>query len=88
MNAQNQHILKKLHEAQEAVAHLIESGMTVTHISIDGPRPKISLHRPPRKNALPTAWKAIRPKATGGRECEMAACVNGCEVHWFEEDYR
>ncbi len=87
MNPQNEHILNKLHDAQVAVQRLINDGMTVTHINIEGPQPRINLLRGPRFNNMPICWKAIRPRKTGGRECEMAANVNGCEVRWIEENY-
>ncbi|WP_028468406.1 hypothetical protein [Neptunomonas japonica] len=86
MNAQNTHIVSKLQEAQVAVANLVDAGMTVTHISIEGRMPRINLQHPPRKN-MTVCWKAIRPRKAGGRECEMAALLNGCEVRWTEENY-
>ncbi len=87
LNKQNAHIVSKLHEAQAAVAHLVAAGMTVTHISIEGRTPRINLLHPPRTH-MQVCWKAIRPRKTGGRECEMAAFLNGCEVRWTEESYR
>lgn len=86
MNAQNTHIVSKLQEAQEAVAYLVDAGMTVTNISIEGCMPRISLQKKPRKN-MQVCWKVIRSSKTGGRECEMAALLNGCEVRWMEDNY-
>lgn len=88
MNVQNQHICQKLADAQVAVEALIEQGLTVTHIGIEGPAPRIQIMRgPKRKDDLPVCWKAIRPSKRGpGREVEMAASVNGCEVRWMEQE--
>lgn len=88
MNVQNEHICQKLAEAQEAVSALINQGLTVVHIGIEGPAPRIQLMRgPKREGAFPISWKAIRPSKRGpGREIEMAACVNGCEVRWMEQE--
>lgn len=86
MNAQNDHIMQKLADTQAAASALIEEGLTVTHIEIEGAHPRINLLLGPRKTeVLPVSWKAIRPTANG-REVEMAACVNGCEVRWMEKD--
>ncbi len=88
MNAQNSHITQKLAEAQAAVSALIEAGMTVVDINIEGRMPRINLLHGPRRidNSMPVCWKAIRPRANGnGRECEMGASFNGCEVRWKEE---
>lgn len=86
MNAQNDHIMQKLADTQAAANALIAQGLTVTHIEIQGANPRIDLLRGPKKEGdLPVSWKAIRPKASG-REIEMAACVNGCEVRWIEKD--
>ncbi len=87
MNPQNQHITQKLTEVQSAVTQLINQGMTVTHISIEGALPRINLLHGPRHKSLPISWKVIRPRRTGGRECEMAANMNGCEIRWTEENY-
>ncbi|SIS88300.1 hypothetical protein [Neptunomonas antarctica] len=87
LNKQNAHILSKLQETQTAVANLVKAGMTVTHISIEGCMPRINLQHAPRNTAMQVCWKAIRPRKTGGRECEMAAIVNGCEVRWTEENH-
>lgn len=88
MNVQNAHICQKLIDAQQAVDVLISQGLTVTHIGIEGPAPSIRLMRGPNRNGvLPVCWKAIRPSKRGpGREIEMAACVNGCEVRWMEQE--
>lgn len=88
MNAQNEHIMQKLAEAQQAVSELIAAGMTVTHINIEGARPRINVQTPRHNHDLPVSVKVIKPKPMGGRQCEMAACVGGCEIHWREEDYR
>ncbi|WP_420555212.1 hypothetical protein [Neptuniibacter marinus] len=86
MNTQNNHIMQKLADTQAAASALIAEGLTVTHIEIEGAHPRLHLLRGPRKTgALPVSWKAIRPTANG-REVEMAACVNGCEVRWMEKD--
>ncbi|WP_293266771.1 hypothetical protein [Neptunomonas sp.] len=87
MNAQNAHILSKLQETQEAVTSLVDAGMTVTNISIEGRVPRIDLQKKPRKK-MQVCWKVIRPGKGGGRECEMAALLNGCEVRWMEENYQ
>ncbi|WP_420554008.1 hypothetical protein [Neptuniibacter marinus] len=87
MNTQNNHIMQKLEETKAAASALIAEGLTVTHIEIEGAHPRLHLLRGPRKTgALPICWKAIRPSKRGsGRETEMAACVNGCEVRWIED---
>jgi hypothetical protein len=87
MNVQNAHIINKLQVAQDTIASLVNDGMTVANISIEGNVPRINLQHPPRKN-MRVCWKAIRPGKAGGRECEMAAILNGCEVRWTEENYR
>jgi hypothetical protein len=84
MNMQNTHILEKLTAAQEATKTLVQAGLTVTHIHVEGVFPRISiLSGPQRKNKLPISWKVIR-QTPKGREVEMAACVNGCEIRWLE----
>lgn len=84
LNAQNAHILNKLAEVQAAAQSLINEGLTVTHIEIEGAYPRINLLNGPRKqNSLPVSWKVIRPSASG-REAEVGACVNGSEVRWLE----
>lgn len=87
MTAQNCHILQKLEEAVSAVQVLSQRGLSVTHVEIDGPYPRINLLRAPAPNSLTVCWKAIRPKKHGsGREIEMAARVDGCEVRWMEQE--
>lgn len=84
MNTQNTHILEKLAAAQEATKTLIQAGLTVTHIHVEGVFPRISLlSAPKRKHQLPVSWKVIR-QTPKGREVEMAACVDGCEIRWLE----
>ena len=86
-NKQNAHILGKLKEAQAVVSALVTAGMTVANISVDGLIPRISLLHPPRKR-MNVCWKVIRPGKSGGRECEMSALMDGCEIRWTEENYR
>ena len=84
MNTQNMHILEKLAAAQAATKTLVNAGLTVTHIHVEGVFPRISLlNGPGRKHKLPVSWKVIRQTAKG-REIEMAACVNGCEIRWLQ----
>jgi len=84
MNPQNKHILQKLKDVSIATRDLINAGLTVTHIEVEGARPRIDLLSAPRyENRLPVSMKTIR-KVSIGHETEMTACINGCEIRWLE----
>lgn len=84
MNPQNTHILAKLKDASAAARELVNAGLTITHIEVEGVRPRINLLDAPRyHNRLPVSTTTIR-KTSSGQQTEMAACVNGCEIRWLE----
>ncbi len=84
MNEQNAHIVNRLKDATQAVRELVNAGLTVTHVEVEGPQPRINLLTAPKhEDRLPISTKTFR-KGSRGYEIEMAAYVNGCEVRWLE----
>ncbi len=84
MNPQNAHILEKLKDVSNAARDLVNAGLTITHIEVEGARPRINLLSAPKyHNRLPVSMTTIR-KVSTGHQTEMAACVNGCEIRWLE----
>jgi hypothetical protein len=90
MNVQNEHIAKQMADAQQAVALLIEQGMTVTKVSIENKYPRIDLLNPPKKydpSQMRVWWRKRSPRVGGaGHELEVAASFSGCEIHWVERN--
>ena len=84
MNTQNTHILAKLKDVSAAVRELVNAGLTITHIEVEGAHPRINLLDAPKyHNRLPISMKTTR-RVSSGQQTEMAACVNGCEIRWLE----
>jgi hypothetical protein len=84
-NAQNCHILNRLESVRGAVLMLVNAGMTVTFVQIEGAIPRIDLLRAPgRRHSLPIsgARSCTRLDENGCRITEESASINGCEIRW------
>jgi hypothetical protein len=83
-NAQNNHILDRLESVRGAVTMLVNAGMTVTFVQIEGAVPRIDLLKAPGRHRLPIsgARSCTRLDEHGCRVTEESASMNGCEIRW------
>jgi len=87
-DAQNRHIRDCLVALTRGVDQLMNAGLTVTALSIEGAYPRIQVLPSRRCQRLPPATVIIKPGPNGGRIAERSAIVQGCEVRWIDRDYR
>ena len=84
-NAQNNHILNKLRAVQNTVSQLVEAGLTITAVAVEGTTPQISLMHAPGKRCrlqFTNVCSRTRSGENGIRVSETTVRMNGCDVRW------
>jgi hypothetical protein len=85
-NAQNKHMTSMLHKSQCAVNLLVNRGMTVVDISLNGSRPAIEIQYQSKCELLNGTSRGYK-NTQSGLSILMIAILGHCEVNWMQPAY-
>ena len=83
LNRQNQHIADRLQNIAETCDTLINMGLTILSIKLEGPSPEISIQASYGCRQLDPAIKKMTVEA-GVRRTTRVAIINHCQITWKE----